>query len=143
MKVKIAEDLEQPFRERFTKMDQEVELFRSEYNKLRYEHSFVKSEYEHQQVEHKRVIEEMKLQYEAEVGWCLVTQFTYFFFRLNKVCQLILPSSICSEGRGMLSTRNIGLRGWGPDSGRWGRFMKAIKLFSNPSKTKIYKPLAL
>ena len=82
MKVKIAEDLEQPFRERFTKMDQEVEFFRSEYNKLRYEHSFVKSEYEHQQVEHKRVIEEMKLQYEAEVG-C---------FQLTKICRLFLSS---------------------------------------------------
>ena len=35
------------------------------------------------------------------------------------------------------------LRGWGPDSGRWGRFMKAVKLFSDPTKTKIYKPLAL
>ena len=28
------------------------------------------------------------------------------------------------------------LRGWGPDSGRWGRFMKAVKLFSDPTKTK-------
>ena len=40
------------------------------------------------------------------------------------------------------------LRGWGPDSGRWGRFMKAVKLFadlriSDPTKTKIYKRLAL
>ncbi|XP_072026442.1 centrosomal protein of 83 kDa-like isoform X2 [Amphiura filiformis] len=68
MKVKIAEDLEQPFRERFSKLDQEVEFFRSEYNKLRYEHSFVKSEYEHQQAEHKRVLEELKLQYESEIS---------------------------------------------------------------------------
>ena len=35
------------------------------------------------------------------------------------------------------------LRCWGPDSGRWGRFMKAVKLFSDPTKTKIYKRLAL
>ena len=35
------------------------------------------------------------------------------------------------------------LRGWGPDSGRWGRFMKAVKLFSDPTKTKIYKRPAL
>ena len=35
------------------------------------------------------------------------------------------------------------LRGWGPDSGHWGRFMKAVKLFSDPTKTKIYKRLAL
>ena len=35
------------------------------------------------------------------------------------------------------------LRGWGPDSGPWGRFMKAVKLFSDPTKTKIYKRVAL
>ena len=35
------------------------------------------------------------------------------------------------------------LRGWGPDSGRWGRFMKAVKLLSDPTKTKIYKRPAL
>ena len=35
------------------------------------------------------------------------------------------------------------LKGLGPDSGRWGRFMKAVKLFSDPTKTKIYKRLAL
>ena len=35
------------------------------------------------------------------------------------------------------------LRDWGPDSGRWGRFMKAVKLFSDPTKTNIYKRLAL
>ena len=35
------------------------------------------------------------------------------------------------------------LRGRGPDSGHWGRFMKAVKLFSDPTKTKIYKRLSL
>ena len=39
--------------------------------------------------------------------------------------------------------KEVILRGWGPDSGRWGRFMKAVKLFSDPIKTKIYKRLAL
>ena len=43
-------------------------------------------------------------------------------------------TSLLSEGS---------LRGWGPDSGRWGRFMKAVKLLSDPTKTKIYKRLAL
>ncbi len=68
MKVQIAENLEEPFRERFGKLEEELEHYRTEYNKLRYEHSFLKSEYEHETAEHKRIIEEMKLQYETEVG---------------------------------------------------------------------------
>ncbi|XP_071810483.1 centrosomal protein of 83 kDa-like [Asterias amurensis] len=67
MKVQIAENLEEPFRERFGKLDEELEHYRSEYNKLRYEHSFLKSEYEHETAEHKRIMEEMKLQYETEI----------------------------------------------------------------------------
>ena len=68
MKVQIAENLEEPFRERFGKLEEELEHYRSEYNKLRYEHSFLKSEYEHETAEHKRIMEEMKLQYETEVS---------------------------------------------------------------------------
>ncbi|XP_038061633.1 centrosomal protein of 83 kDa-like [Patiria miniata] len=67
MKVHIAESLEEPFRERFNKVEEELEHYRTEYNKLRYEHSFLKSEYEHETTEHKRVVEEMKLQYETEI----------------------------------------------------------------------------
>ncbi|XP_030839312.1 centrosomal protein of 83 kDa-like isoform X2 [Strongylocentrotus purpuratus] len=67
IKLKIAEDLEQPFRERFTQLEQDVEHYRTEFNKLRYENSFIKSEYEHEQAEHKRVVEEIKMQYETEI----------------------------------------------------------------------------
>ena len=67
IKLKLAEDLEQPFRERFAQLEGEVEQYRSDFNKLRYEHSFLKSEYEHEQGEHRRVLEEVKLQYETEV----------------------------------------------------------------------------
>ena len=44
---------------------------------------------------------------------------------------------------GVSHFEKVVLRGWRPDSGRWGRFMKAVKLFSDPTKTKIYKRLAL
>ena len=57
--------------------------------------------------------------------------FIYLFIYLF-VCFIHLFTYLCSY-----------LRGWGPDSGRWGRFMKAVKLFSDPTKTKIYKRLAL
>ncbi|CAH1784057.1 unnamed protein product [Owenia fusiformis] len=67
LKIKIAEDLEGPFKEKFNKLDQDVEQYRNEYNKLRYEYSFLKSEYEHEQQEFKRITDEMKLQHEAEV----------------------------------------------------------------------------
>nr|XP_054752286.1 centrosomal protein of 83 kDa-like isoform X1 [Lytechinus pictus] len=67
IKLKVAEDLEQPFRERFTELEQDVEHYRSEFNKLRYEHSFLKSEYEHEQAEQKRVVEEIKMQYKTEI----------------------------------------------------------------------------
>ncbi|XP_071490430.1 centrosomal protein of 83 kDa-like [Diadema antillarum] len=68
IKLKIAEDLEKPFRERFTQLESEVEHYRTEFNKLRYEHSFLKSEYEHEQAEHKRMVEEVKMQYETEIA---------------------------------------------------------------------------
>ncbi|XP_044533710.1 centrosomal protein of 83 kDa isoform X4 [Gracilinanus agilis] len=54
-------------RERFRNLDEEVEKYRAEYNKLRYEHTFLKSEFEHQKEEYMRILEEMKIKYEAEV----------------------------------------------------------------------------
>lgn len=44
-----------------------MEKYRTEYNKLRYEHTFLKSELEHQKEEHARILQEMKIKYEAEV----------------------------------------------------------------------------
>lgn len=67
IRLQIAEEVEQPYREKFTRLDSEVEKYRSEYNKLRYEFSFLSSEYEHDKLEHKRVLDELKMQHEAEV----------------------------------------------------------------------------
>ncbi|XP_030404398.1 centrosomal protein of 83 kDa isoform X6 [Gopherus evgoodei] len=55
-------------RERFRKLDEEVEKYRTEYNKLRYEHTFLKSEFEHQKEEHERILEEKKIKYDSEIA---------------------------------------------------------------------------
>jgi len=67
LKLQLQGETERPFRDKFGRLDQELEKYRTEYNKIKYEYSFLKSEYEHDQVEHQRVLEEMKLRHEAEV----------------------------------------------------------------------------
>ncbi|KAI8503451.1 establishment of centrosome localization [Branchiostoma belcheri] len=67
IRVQVREEVEGPYRERISKLDQELDKLRTEMNQLRYEHSFLKSEYEHQQTEHKRIVEETTLKYEAEI----------------------------------------------------------------------------
>ncbi|XP_006027116.1 centrosomal protein of 83 kDa [Alligator sinensis] len=67
LKAQIQQELETPMRDRFQKLDEEVEKYRTEYNKLRYEHTFLKSEFEHQKEEHVRVLEEKKIKFEAEI----------------------------------------------------------------------------
>ncbi|KAL7982535.1 hypothetical protein Chor_010133, partial [Crotalus horridus] len=67
LKAQIQHEFDTPMRERFCKLDEEVEKYRTEYNKLRYEHTFLKSEFEHQREEHARVLEENKIRYEAEI----------------------------------------------------------------------------
>ena len=50
-----------------------------------------------------------------------------------------IPATLHHEGRGWYRENVSGkrnLRGWGPDSGRLGRFMKAVKLFSDLQKQK-------
>ncbi|XP_043401907.1 centrosomal protein of 83 kDa isoform X3 [Chelonia mydas] len=66
LKAQIQHELETPMRERFRKLDEEVEKYRTEYNKLRYEHTFLKSEFEHQKEEHARILEEKKIKYDSE-----------------------------------------------------------------------------
>ncbi|XP_073183636.1 centrosomal protein of 83 kDa isoform X4 [Lepidochelys kempii] len=66
LKAQIQHELETPMRERFRKLDEEVEKYRTEYNKLRYEHTFLKSEFEHQKEEHARILEEKKIKYDTE-----------------------------------------------------------------------------
>ncbi|KAM4677892.1 centrosomal protein of 83 kDa isoform 1-T2 [Discoglossus pictus] len=68
LKAQIQQELEAPMRERFRKLDEEVEKYRGEYNKLRYEHTFLKSEFEHQKEENTRVLEERNIKYEAEIS---------------------------------------------------------------------------
>ncbi|XP_071408181.1 centrosomal protein of 83 kDa [Pithys albifrons albifrons] len=68
LKAKIQEELESPMRERYQKLENEVEKYRTLYNKLRYEHTFLKSEFEHQQEEHARILEQKKINYEAEIA---------------------------------------------------------------------------
>ncbi|KAM3832603.1 centrosomal protein of 83 kDa isoform 2-T2 [Vipera latastei] len=67
LKAQIQHEVDTPMRERFCKLDEEVEKYRTEYNKLRYEHTFLKSEFEHQREKHARVLEENKIRYEAEI----------------------------------------------------------------------------
>ncbi|XP_070558809.1 centrosomal protein of 83 kDa-like isoform X1 [Ptychodera flava] len=67
MKLKLAEELEQPTRERMVRMEAEVEKYRNDFNKLRYEYSFLKQEYEHEKAETQRVMEELKIKYESEM----------------------------------------------------------------------------
>ncbi|XP_064275810.1 centrosomal protein of 83 kDa isoform X2 [Passer domesticus] len=66
LKAKIYEELESPMRERYQKLENEVEKYRTLYNKLRYDHTFLKSEFEHQKEEHAHILEEKKIKYEAE-----------------------------------------------------------------------------
>ncbi|XP_030335563.1 centrosomal protein of 83 kDa isoform X1 [Strigops habroptila] len=68
LKAQIQQELESPMTELYQKLENEVEKYRTEYNKLRYEYTFLKSEFEHQQEEHSRILEEKKIQYEAEVA---------------------------------------------------------------------------
>ncbi|XP_013415985.1 centrosomal protein of 83 kDa-like [Lingula anatina] len=68
IRMQIAEEVEGPYREKFTTLDSEVEGYRNQYNKLRYEFSFLKSEMEHEREEQKKLVEDMKLQHEAEVA---------------------------------------------------------------------------
>ncbi|KAF4791567.1 Centrosomal protein of 83 kDa [Turdus rufiventris] len=67
LKAKMYEELMSPMRERYQKLENEVEKYRTLYNKLRYDHTFLKSEFEHQKEEHAHILEEKKIKYEAEI----------------------------------------------------------------------------
>ncbi|KAM6136997.1 LOW QUALITY PROTEIN: centrosomal protein of 83 kDa [Pterocles gutturalis] len=68
LKAQIQQELESPMKERYRKLENEVEKYRAEYNKLRYEHTFLKSEFEHQKEAHTRILEEKKIKYDAEIA---------------------------------------------------------------------------
>lgn len=63
----MTDEIEKPYKEKFKKQEADLEESTTNYNKLRYELSFLKSEYEHTIQEHQRIVEELKLQHEAEV----------------------------------------------------------------------------
>ncbi|XP_031563068.1 centrosomal protein of 83 kDa-like [Actinia tenebrosa] len=67
MRIKLLEEIEEPYRERFQLMEAEINNYRSDFNKLRYDYSFLKSEYEHEQTQHKQIVEELQAQYEIDV----------------------------------------------------------------------------
>jgi len=68
LRQQVHADMEKPFREKVTQMDAELDSSRSDYKKLKYDFTFLKSEYEHERAEHKRIVDELTLRYEAEVG---------------------------------------------------------------------------
>ena len=68
LRIRVQEDVEKPFREKFLQLDEETDKYRTELNKLKYEYSFLKAEYEHEKAENLRIIEEMKMRHEAEVS---------------------------------------------------------------------------
>lgn len=67
LKIQIQQDLESRTKERFRKLNEDVEKYKDDYNKLRYENTFLKSQFEHQKEQHVRVLEEQKMKYEAEI----------------------------------------------------------------------------
>ncbi|RXM30851.1 Centrosomal protein of 83 kDa [Acipenser ruthenus] len=73
LRGQIQQELEVPVRERFSRLDEDVEKYRSAYNKLRYDYTFLKSEFEHQKEAHMCILEENKIRYESEVGEQMVS----------------------------------------------------------------------
>jgi len=67
LKQQLTDEIERAYKERFHKQEQESDEYKMLCNKLKYEVSFVRSEFEHETLEYKRILEEIKLQHEAEV----------------------------------------------------------------------------
>ena len=68
LRVQLLEELEEPYRARWQQLTQEAEAARSQHNQLKYEYTFLKAEFEHEREEHHRIVEEMKMLHEKEVG---------------------------------------------------------------------------
>lgn len=67
LRVKLREEVEGPYKERYESMEGEIDKYRSDFNKLRYDYSFLKSEYEHEQAQHKQIIEELQAHHDMEM----------------------------------------------------------------------------
>ncbi len=67
-KMQMQDEVEMPYRQKMSAVNEELDQFRTEYNKLKYEYSFLKSVYEHDKQENARILDEMKMRHEAEVS---------------------------------------------------------------------------
>ncbi|XP_061770590.1 centrosomal protein of 83 kDa isoform X3 [Nerophis ophidion] len=68
LRAQVQQELEDPVRERFSKLEEEAEKYRTEFNKLRYGYTLLNAQFQHQTEESTRVLEEQKLRYEAEIS---------------------------------------------------------------------------
>ncbi|XP_032220560.2 centrosomal protein of 83 kDa isoform X2 [Nematostella vectensis] len=68
LRIKLLEEVEAPYKERFIMMESDINASRSDFNKLRYDYAFLKSEYENEQKQHRQILEEMQAQYELEIS---------------------------------------------------------------------------
>ncbi|KAL3851728.1 hypothetical protein ACJMK2_015449 [Sinanodonta woodiana] len=68
IQMQIRDELENAYREKMQRKEMEMEEYRKLNNSMKQELNFVKSEYEHSRIESQRLVEELKLQYDAEVS---------------------------------------------------------------------------
>uniref|UniRef100_T1IVC3 Uncharacterized protein n=1 Tax=Strigamia maritima TaxID=126957 RepID=T1IVC3_STRMM len=67
LKLRVQEEIDIAYRERFALVEEETEQYRSECNKLRYELAFRKSEFEHSQATYAHIQDEMKLKHQSDL----------------------------------------------------------------------------
>nr|XP_061817345.1 centrosomal protein of 83 kDa-like isoform X2 [Nerophis lumbriciformis] len=68
LKVQMQQDMDQPVRERFHKLEEEAEKYRSDFNRLRYASTVLNTQFEHQEDQHAGVLEGQRLRYEVEIA---------------------------------------------------------------------------
>lgn len=64
----MISDVEGPFRNRLNDLEHDNESLRVDNSKLKHDFSFLKTEYEHTLQRHKNILEDLRLQHEAEVS---------------------------------------------------------------------------
>lgn len=68
LKMQVVDDMEKTYKEKFHKQETELDEYKTTCTKLKYEVAFVKSEFEHDKLENQRIVDELRLQQEAEVS---------------------------------------------------------------------------
>lgn len=66
----MISEVEGPFRIRLDNLEADNESLRGDNAKLKHDFTFLKTEYEHTLDRHKSILEDLKLQHEAEVTQC-------------------------------------------------------------------------